>query len=168
MGHRIVAGLPKRCEGDAPDVPRRCITWYEAEAYAPGGAADSRPRPNGSSPPAARSSTVYPWGDDWDPTKANVVDSDGPAAVGTHPTGASWIGAQDMAGNAMEWVSDWLAPYTAAPAPIRPGPPRAPSRSRRAAGGAATSFVARSAYRHYEDPPTYGDEHIGFRVVTPA
>ena len=29
-------------------------------------------------------------------------------------------------------------------------------------------FVARSAYRHYEDPPTYGDEHIGFRVVSPS
>ena len=27
-------------------------------------------------------------------------------------------------------------------------------------------FVARSAYRHYEDPPDYGDKHIGFRVVT--
>lgn len=26
--------------------------------------------------------------------------------------------------------------------------------------------VARSAYRHYEDPPTYGDKHIGFRVAS--
>jgi multisubunit Na+/H+ antiporter MnhC subunit len=31
---------------------------------------------------------------------------------------------------------------------------------------AATAFVARSAYRHYEDPPTYGDKHIGFRVAS--
>jgi formylglycine-generating enzyme required for sulfatase activity len=28
-------------------------------------------------------------------------------------------------------------------------------------------FVARSAYRHFEDPPDYNDAHIGFRVVTP-
>ena len=34
VSHRVVAGLPKPCEGDAPDVPRRCITWFEAEAYA--------------------------------------------------------------------------------------------------------------------------------------
>ena len=34
LSHRIPAGLPKPCEGDAPDVPRRCITWFEAEAYA--------------------------------------------------------------------------------------------------------------------------------------
>ena len=29
------------------------------------------------------------------------------------------------------------------------------------------NFVARSAYRHFEDPPEYGDIHIGFRVVSP-
>ena len=31
----------------------------------------------------------------------------------------------------------------------------------------SNEFVARSAYRHYEDPPSYQDHHIGFRVVTP-
>lgn len=28
-------------------------------------------------------------------------------------------------------------------------------------------LAARSAYRHLEDPPDYGDSHIGFRVATP-
>ena len=27
--------------------------------------------------------------------------------VGSYPKGASWVGALDMAGNAMEWVADW-------------------------------------------------------------
>lgn len=27
-------------------------------------------------------------------------------------------------------------------------------------------FVARSAYRHYEDPPDYLDKHIGFRIAS--
>ena len=36
-----------------------------------------------------------------------------------------------------------------------------------AAGSGSNEFVARSAYRHYEDPPTYQDHHIGFRVVSP-
>jgi formylglycine-generating enzyme required for sulfatase activity len=27
-------------------------------------------------------------------------------------------------------------------------------------------FVARSAYRHFEDPPEYADGHIGFRVAS--
>jgi len=28
-------------------------------------------------------------------------------------------------------------------------------------------LAARSAYRHFEDPPDYEDHHIGFRVLTP-
>jgi formylglycine-generating enzyme required for sulfatase activity len=31
----------------------------------------------------------------------------------------------------------------------------------------SNEYVARSAYRHFEDPPTYGDKHIGFRIVSP-
>lgn len=30
----------------------------------------------------------------------------------------------------------------------------------------SNEFVARSAYRHYEDPPTYGGKHTGFRVAS--
>ncbi len=52
----------------------------------------------------------YPWADEWDATKANVVDSTGLTAVGSYPAGVSWVGAFDMAGNAMEWVQDWLDP----------------------------------------------------------
>jgi len=166
VGHRVVTGLPKRCEGDAPDVPRRCITWFEAEAYAAWRGGRLPTEAEWEFAARGPSSPVYPWGDDWDPAKANVVDSDGPAAVGTHLTGASWVGAQDMAGNAMEWVSDWLAPYTAAPATDPTGPAEGTIKVEKGGWWGSNRFVARSAYRHYEDPPTYGDEHIGFRVVT--
>ncbi len=114
----------------------------------------------------ARRRRSIPWGDAWDPAKANVVGSTGPTPVGTHPTGASWVGAQDMAGNAMEWVSDWLAPYTAAPATDPAGPAEGTIKVEKGGWWGSNPFVARSAYRHYEDPPTYGDEHIGFRVVS--
>jgi formylglycine-generating enzyme required for sulfatase activity len=33
-------------------------------------------------------------------------------------------------------------------------------------GWGSNPFVARSAYHHFEDPPTYQDHHIGFRVVS--
>jgi len=26
--------------------------------------------------------------------------------------------------------------------------------------------LSRSSYRHFEDPPTYSDHHIGFRIVS--
>jgi formylglycine-generating enzyme required for sulfatase activity len=161
-------GLPKRCPDDAPDVPRRCITWYEAEAYATwrGGMLPTEAQWEY----AARGpdSTIYPWGDEWDPTRANVVDAAGAVAVGSYPDGASWVGANDMAGNAMEWVSDWLADYDATSSTTTDptGPPTGERKVEKGGWWGSNPFVARAAYRHYEDPPTYGDKHIGFRVVS--
>ena len=51
---------------------------------------------------------TYPWGDEWDPSEANVGETgvDYTQPVGSYPAGASPYGALDMAGNAWEWVSD--------------------------------------------------------------
>ncbi|MEO8463438.1 MAG: SUMF1/EgtB/PvdO family nonheme iron enzyme [Chloroflexota bacterium] len=168
LSSRDVAALPEPCAGDAPDVPQRCITWYEAEAYAAwrGGALPSEAQWEY----AARGpdSHVYPWGDEWDPARTNVVDSSAAVPVGSYPSGASWVSALDMAGNAMEWVADWLSVDYYASSPV--DDPRGPDAGQRKVekGGwwGSNEFVARSAYRHYEDPPTYGDEHIGFRIVS--
>ncbi len=161
--------LPEACPGDGPDLPRRCVSWYEAEAYARwrGGALPTEAQWEfGARGP---DSTVYPWGDDWDPTRANVVDSTGAVAVGSFPTGASWVGAQDLSGNAMEWVADWLAAdyYATSPAEDPTGPERARNKVEKGGWWGSNPFVARSAYRHYEDPPNYQDAHIGFRVASP-
>jgi formylglycine-generating enzyme required for sulfatase activity len=45
----------------------------------------------------------FPWGDDWSDGKA-TWNASGPSAVGATPAGASWSGAQDMAGNVWEWT----------------------------------------------------------------
>ncbi len=61
----------------------------------------------------------YPWGNQWDPTRAHVGErSDLRArgvcglprqvAVGSFPSGASPYGCLDMCGNAWEWVADDL------------------------------------------------------------
>ena len=82
---------------------------------------------------AARGSknSVYPWGDEWDGTRANHSDvhlkpfalpewqvssiDDGFAF--TSPVGTfrneSWCGAVDMAGNVFQWCSDIYTPYPA-------------------------------------------------------
>jgi len=52
----------------------------------------------------------FPWGNSIDASFANIVGSqkfDTVKAVGTYEKGASPYGAMDMAGNIMEWCSDW-------------------------------------------------------------
>lgn len=50
---------------------------------------------------------AYPWGNDWDPKKADVKESGlrGTTAVGSYPAGASPFGVMDMGGNVWEWTS---------------------------------------------------------------
>jgi len=72
--------------------------------------------------------SVYPWGDEWDPAKAQCArDLHGyerTAPAGSIPEGASWCGAMDLAGNVGEWVADWYTPDYMANSPTRD--PRGP------------------------------------------
>jgi formylglycine-generating enzyme required for sulfatase activity len=96
-----------------PRQPRVKVTWYEADAYA---------RWRGGRLPteaewewAARGpeSRRYPWGRDFDKTLVNSAYDDRRATVpvGSYPGARSWVGADDMAGNAAEWVADAYDPY---------------------------------------------------------
>jgi formylglycine-generating enzyme required for sulfatase activity len=163
---RDPAALPLPATG-GPSHPRVRVTWFEAEAYA---------RWRGGRLPteaewefAARGpkSRIYPWGEKFDPARCVVVGAASSEPVGSRPKGASWVGAQDMAGNAMEWVHDWLDTvyYRASPASGPPGPDTGRVKVEKGGWWGSNPFVARAAYRHYEDPPDYGDQHIGFRVV---
>ena len=107
-------------------------------------------------------------GDAWDPAKANVVDSTSLEPVGSYPEGASWVGAVDMAGNAMEWVADWYSGsyYKQEVRDDPTGPDLGTKKVEKGGWWGAVPYVARSAYRHFEDPPTYQDHHIGVRVVS--
>jgi len=50
---------------------------------------------------------VYPWGNEFDPNKANCEETDikSTSAVGFFPKGKSPYGCQDMAGNVREWCA---------------------------------------------------------------
>lgn len=161
--------LLERCpELSEADYPKVCVTWYEAEAYANwrGGRLPTEAEWEF----AARSpdSFIYPWGNEWDTTKANIENSVELVVVGSYEEGISWVGAYDMAGNSMEWVADWLAPnYDELLDQVEDptGPEKGRMKIEKGGWWGSSSVVGRSAYRHFEDPPSYQDHHIGFRIV---
>jgi formylglycine-generating enzyme required for sulfatase activity len=60
---------------------------------------------------------AYPWGNDYDPKKANVKETGlrTTTAVGSFGSGASAFGVLDMAGNVWEWTSEVAAAYPGGP-----------------------------------------------------
>ena len=166
LSGQSIRELPRYCMGRVAKNPIACVTWYEAEAYA---------RWRGGRLPteaeweyAARGpqSLTYPWGNEFDSNRCNVVDSEGLKPVGSYPKGVSWVGAHDLAGNVMEWVQDWLGPYATDAVDNPTGPATGEVKVEKGGWWGSSLFVARSSYRHFEDPPSYSDPHIGFRVVS--
>lgn len=164
--------LPNACIQQAPDEPQVCVTWYEAEAYAHWRGGRLPTEAEWEFAARGPESRIYPWGNEYDAAKANLDGGTKPVATGSYPKGASWVGALDMAGNAMEWVADWWSTtYYGQRVGDDPTGPATGSVKVEKGGwwgpaGDSGAYVGRAAYRHFEDPPLYFDHHIGFRIVT--
>ncbi len=160
--------LPLNTGKEIPNCPRVNITWYEAEAYATWRGGRLPTETEWEFAARGPKSLIYPWGNIYDTAKANIVNSTGLTPVGNYPDGASWVGAMDMAGNAMEWINDWLdVDYYKQNITDNPqGPVTGTIKIEKGGWWGSNIFVARCAYRHFEDPPTYRDHHIGFRIVS--
>jgi len=89
------------------------VTWNDAVAYCAW--LDKRLPTEAEWEKAARGTEglSFPWGNEWDPSKANVKATGlrSTVAVGSFGAGASPYGVEDMAGNVGEWTADWYRPY---------------------------------------------------------
>ncbi len=111
---------------------------------------------------------AYPWGNDFDASKANVKDTGlrSTTAVGSFPDGASPYGAEDMGGNVWEWTATWFKAY--------PGGaddnPYYGERFRVTRGGAWFEEAPQVTVfnRNAADPNITANDDLGFRCVRDA
>jgi formylglycine-generating enzyme required for sulfatase activity len=86
------------------------VSWYQAREYASWAGKRLPSEVEWERAARAGSNTRFPWGDDWEPGRANAFDTGGAdrwgaeAPVGKFPPNA-W-GIHDLIGNAAEWVQD--------------------------------------------------------------
>ena len=106
---------------------------------------------------------VYPWGNDWDPTQANVKESGirGTTAVGSYPPNG--YGLHDLAGNVWEWTSDW---YQAYPGNTQPDPFYGEEFRVVRGGGWFEEGPQLVTYnRNAADPDATANDDLGFRCA---
>jgi formylglycine-generating enzyme required for sulfatase activity len=160
------------------DYPVINIEWSMASAYCTWAGGKLPTEAQWEYAARGPESLIYPWGNTFERDKLNYCDincgalsdaayDDGhpdTAPVGSYPSGASWVGALDMAGNVREWVSDWYGPYSPADVENPAGPEVGESKIPRGGSWYDTPDDTRSTNRGSELLDYYR-HNLGFRCA---
>jgi len=161
------------------DYPVVWVTWKQAVEYATWAGARIATEAEWEYAARGPESRVFPWGDEFDGTRLNYCASEcaaGPkdatvldgypdtAPVGSFPSGDSWCGAHDLAGNVREWVGDWYGLYTAASQSNPPGPESGDAHIAKGGSWLDRPDDVRCANRG-ANALEYSEHKVGFRCV---
>jgi serine/threonine protein kinase len=89
------------------DHPINCVDWNQANSYCQWAGKELPTEAQWEKAARGTDGRKYPWGNDWDASKACFHTGNGTCAVGSYPQGASPYGVLDMAGNVWDWCRDW-------------------------------------------------------------
>ena len=150
------------------------VSWYEAEAYCNWLRRTTR---KGYRLPteaewekAARGPEGfhYPWGNEWrnDHCNSRETRMDRTSPVGIYLHGKSPYGCMDMAGNVLEWCTDWYDENYYRQSPVQNPPGSATGEYRVLRGGSWNNRAEtmHSSFRS-RDVPAHGGNVVGFRIV---
>jgi len=109
---------------------------------------------------------IYPWGNDAPTCERAQFGGCGDYSVPVGRflgAGASWCGAEDMAGNVWEWTADWYGEYPSEPQTNPTGPETGERQVARGGSYASAPDTLHTAYRLSQ--PNSRNPHLGFRCA---
>ncbi len=113
---------------------------------------------------------IYPWGNDWDPSRCNSHKGRGDWTTtpsGMYAAGVSPYDCQDMAGNVWEWTGSLFKEY---PYQLNDGREAEQTQGSRVLRGGSSNLnrnYVRCAYR-YRNSPDNWFRNFGFRLLSPG
>jgi formylglycine-generating enzyme required for sulfatase activity len=140
------------------------VAWNDAAAFCEWLGKRLPTEPEWEKAARGEEGNLFPWGNEFDPAKANIKASGirGTVAVGSFPAGASPYGVEDLAGNVWEWTAD---PYQAYPNSTYQDKFYSDQvRVTRGGGWFDDEATVRSTNRSAADPSAANDD-LGFRCA---
>jgi len=165
--------------GRPPDHPVTNITWEWAREYCQWAGLDLPTEAQWEKAARGPTDRIWPWGDSIGTEFLNSVENNinNTTAVGSYPSGASYYGLLDMAGNVWEFIFDWFDKefYGSAEAsqPDPTGPSSSPLNQRVRRGGSyggegGGDFNDARVSARQGIGPSYPSYEVGFRCAGPA